>query len=182
MGEEPGKVPDVVKFELYKESAEAIEANHEKNKKQTQLLESTQKYRAPLPRKDFERSFKPRFGPIQTVQSVEGGVVTNSAGESTLVKQVQIVKPGSSEVTPPDFGSVGSRLKPALRRYAEALKPYLRAGPVSLTTAAKKLNQEEGFSEAKGNLTFLQFIKLFEPEMFKTTGSRSQTKVALKTR
>ena len=140
-------------------------------------IQEIQKFRPSLPRKDFERSFKPRFGNIQTVQNIEAGTVTDTQGKQHQIKQVQIVKPESTEVRPPDFGSRGSKLKPGLRPFAEALKPLLRAGPVALTKAARQLNQEEGFQEAKGNLSFLQFLKLF-PE-FKITGSRQQSKIEL---
>ena len=178
MGESPKDVNPVVKFKLYQQSAEAIENNNERNKQETAKLEATQKFRPPLPRKDFERSFKPRFGEIQTVQSIEAGVVTDQQGKQHLLKNVQIVKPESTEVRPPDLGSRGSKLKPGLRPFAEALKPLLRAGPVALNRAARLLNQEEGFQEARGNLTFKEFLKLF-PE-FKVTGSRQQSKVELR--
>jgi hypothetical protein len=180
MGEEPNSVPDVVKFKLFQESAEAIENNHERNKKQTEALEATQKFRAPLRQKDFERGFKPRFGQIRTVRSTEGGVVTDTKGDTHLIKQVQIVKPDSTDPKPPDFGSKATSLKPGLKIFADALKTYVKKnGPTALTIVGRHLNKEDGFQEARGNLTILQFVKLF-PTMFKITGSRQQTKVDLK--
>ena len=180
MGEEPKSVPDVVKFKLFQQSAQAIENNDEKNKKQTEALEATQKFRAPLKQKDFERGFKPRFGEIRTIRATEGGVVTDTKGDTHLIKQVQIVKPGSTDPKPPDFGSKATQLKPGLRIFAEALKTDLRRnGPTALTIVGRHLNKEDGFPEDRGNLSILQFVKLF-PTMFKTTGSLQQTKVELK--
>ena len=75
--------------------------------------------------------------------------------------------------------NVGQKKKPQLQRFAEALKPYLEEnGATALNRAARVLNQEEGFEEAKGNLTFLQFVRLFP--MFKTTGSGRALKVELR--
>jgi hypothetical protein len=180
MGEEPKSVPDVVKFKLFQESAQAIAENHEKNKKQTEALESTQKFRAPLKQKDFERGFKPRFSELKTVQSTEAGVVTDSKGDRHLISQVRVVQPGSTDPKPPeDIASKASQLKPGLQPFAESLKTYLRQkGPTSLTIVGRVLNQEPGFKEARGNLSILQIVRLFP--MFKTTGTLQQTKVQLK--
>ena len=89
-----------------------------------------------------------------------------------------MIKPGSSEVTPPKPATrVRERLKPTLEPYAEMLKTYLnRSGPVALTVAARQLNQEEGFKEAKKTMLFLDFVKLF-PTMFRITGSGPATRV-----
>jgi hypothetical protein len=180
LGEEPSSLPPDVKFKLLQQSANAIENNHEKNKKQTEALEATQTFRAPLKQKDFERSFKARFSEVKTIRSTEGGVVTDTKGDTHLIKQVQIVKPGSTDPKPPEFGSKATQLKPGLRPFAVALKPFLRGnGPTALTIVGRHLNKEDGFPEARGNLSILQFVKLF-PDMFKTTGSLSQTKVELK--
>jgi len=178
MGEEPGNVPDVVRFKLFQQSAQAIEENHERNKKQTEALEATQKFRAPLPKGKFERGFNPKFGPIRTVQSTEAGLVKDTEGQTHQIKQVQVVKPGSSEVTPPKPSTtVRERLKPTLQPYADMLKTYLnRSGPVALTVAARQLNQEEGFQEAKKTMLFLDFVKLF-PNMFRITGTGPATRV-----
>ena len=178
MGEEPGNVPDVVRFKLFQQSAQAIEENHDRNKKQTEALESTQKFRAPLPKGKFERGFQPKFGPIRTVQSTEAGLVKDTQGQTHQIKQVQVVKAGSSEVTPPKPATrVRDRLKPTLEPYAEMLKTYLnRSGPVALTVAARQLNQEEGFKEAKKTMLFLDFVKLF-PNMFRITGTGPATRV-----
>ena len=179
MGEEPGNVPDVVRFKLFQQSAQAISENDERNKKQTEALEATQKFRAALKQKDFERGFKPRFGEIRTIRATEGGVVTDTKGDTHLIKQVQIVKPGSTDPKPPDFGSKATQLKPGLKPFADALKSYLRInGPTALTIVGRHLNKEDGFPEARGNLSILQFVKLF-PTMFKTTGRLQQTKVEL---
>ena len=67
---EPGNVPKEVKFELYKQSAQALESNHDKNKKRTESLETTDQFRAPLKQKAFSRSFQPRFSEIKKVASV----------------------------------------------------------------------------------------------------------------
>ena len=178
MGEEPGNVPDVVRFKLFQQSAQAIEENHERNKKQTEALESTQKFRAPLPKGKFERGFQAKFGPIRTVESTEAGLVKDTQGQTHQIKQVQVVKDGSSEVTPPKPATrVRERLKPTLEPYAEMLKTYLnRSGPVALTVAARQLNQEEGFKEARKSMLFLDFVKLF-PDMFRLTGSGPATRV-----
>ena len=143
-------------------------------------MESTQKFRAPLKQKCFSRGFKAHFGEIRTIRSTEAGVVTDTKGDTHLIKQVQVVKPGSTDPKPPeDIASKASQLKPGLQPFAESLKTYLRRnGPTSLTMVGRHLNQEEGFAEARGNLTLLQIVKLFP--MFKTTGSLSQTKVDLK--
>jgi hypothetical protein len=58
----------MLKFKLGQQSAEAIQSNNERNKQESAKLEATQKLSAPLPRKDFARSFKPRFGPILSKQ------------------------------------------------------------------------------------------------------------------
>ena len=179
MGEEPGNVPDVVRFKLFQQSAQAIEENNERNKKQTEALESTQKFRAPLQTSKIERSFTPKYGPIRTVQSTEAGLVKDTQGQTHQIKQVSVIPAGSSEATPPQPATrVRERLKPTLEPYAEMLKTYLnRSGPVALTVAARLLNQEQGFKEAKRNLLFLDFVKLF-PSMFRITGSGPATRVA----
>jgi hypothetical protein len=179
MGEEPGKVPDTVKFLLYQESAQAIENNHERNKQKTEALEETNKFRAPLPKGKFERSFTPKFGPIRTVQSTEAGLVKDTQGQTHQIKQVSVIPAGSSEAAPPQPATrVRDRLKPTLQPYAEMLKTSLnRSGPVALTVAARQLNQEDGFKEAKRNLLFLDFVKLF-PSMFRITGSGPATRVS----
>ena len=178
MGEEPGNVPDVVRFKLFQESAQAIENNNERNKKQTEAIESTQKFRAPLPKGKFERGFQAKFGPIRTVQSTEAGLVKDTQGQTHQIKQVQVVPAASSEATPPKPATrVRERLKPTLEPYAEMLKTSLnRSGPVALTVAARLLNQEQGFKEAKRNLLFLDFVKLF-PNMFRISGSGPATRV-----
>ena len=177
MDASPSNVPDVVKYELFEQSAEAIKSNDERNKKQTEKLEATNKYRAPLPQKDFERGFEPKYSEIRTAVSTKAGLVTDSKGDTHQIKQVQVVKNDSSEVTAPDFRA--ARLRPNLQKFADALKPYLqRNGATSLTTIGKILNQENGFKETKANLTLLQFMKLFP--MFKTTGKLSATKVELR--
>ena len=181
MGEEPGNVPDVVKFKLFQDSAQAIENNNEMNKKQTEAIESTQKFRAPLPKSKFERSFAPKYGPIRTVQSTEAGLVKDTQGQTHQIKQVQVVKADSSEATPPKPATrVRERLKPTLQPYAEMLKTSLnRSGPVALTVAARQLNQEDGFKEAKKNILFLDFVKMF-PAMFKITGTGPATRVQIR--
>ena len=178
MGEEPGNVPDVVRFKLFQESAQAIENNNERNQKQTEAIESTQRFRAPLPKGKFERGFNPKFGPIRTVQSTEAGLVKDTQGQTHQIKQVQVVPGASSEATPPQPATrVRDRLKPTLQPYAEMLKTSLnRSGPVALTVAARLLNQEQGFKESKRNLLFLDFVKLF-PNMFRITGSGPATRV-----
>ena len=181
IGEEPGNVPDMVKYELLEQSAEAIKRNNELNEKRTYALLPTMRYRAPLPRPVGlqERGFKPKFGQIRVADRIEAGLVTDVDGNTTQIKQVQVVPAGSTNVNPPDFGSVGQKKKPQLQRFADMLKPYLqRNGPTSLTTIGKLLNQETEFKETKANLTLLQFIKLFP--MFKTTGKLSATKVELR--
>ena len=179
MGEEPGKVPDTVKFLLYQESAQAIENNHERNKQKTEALEETNKFRAPLPKGKFDRIGTPKFGPIRTVQSTEAGLVKDTQGQTHQIKQVSVIPAGSSEATPPQPATrVRDRLKPTLQPYAEMLKTSLnRSGPVALTVAARQLNQEQGFKEAKRNLLFLDFVKLF-PSMFRVTGSGPATRVS----
>jgi len=181
MGEEPNSIPSVVKFKLFQESAQAIAENHERNKKQTEALESTQKFRAPLKQKDFSRGFKPRFSELKTVRSTEAGVVTDSKGDRHLISQVRVVQPGSTDPKPPeDFASKASQLKPGLQPFAESLKTYLRQkGPTALTMVGRVMNKEPGFKESRGNLSILQIVRLF-PNLFKTTGSLQQTKVELK--
>ena len=41
MGEEPGDIPDVVKYELFEQSAAAIKKNNELNNKRTDSLLTT---------------------------------------------------------------------------------------------------------------------------------------------
>jgi hypothetical protein len=179
MGEEPKSVPDVVKFELFQESAEGIKKNHELNKNRTEKLEETNKFRAPIPKKTFDRGITAKYGPLKTVQSTEAGLVKDTEGKEYQIKQVQVVEADSTEAKPPQMQrQVRDRLKPALREYADALKTYLRLkGPTSLSVAAKHLNQEEGFKEAKKNLLFIDFVKLFP--QFKLTGKGPSTKVSI---
>ena len=128
------------------------------------------RYRAPLPRKDFERGFKPRYGPIRTADKVEAGLVTDTDGNTAQIKQVQVVPAQSTSVRPPGSAAAALKRKPALQKYADALKSYLRInGATDVSQAGKVLNQEEGFKEAKGNISFLQFVRLFPA--FKTSGS-----------
>ena len=129
MNEQPNDIPDVVKFKLYQESAESIINNDSRNKLETEKLEATKRSRPPLPLKDFKRSFKPRFGSIEPVQSIQAGVVTDTQGKLHQLKNIQIVKPDSTEVRPPDFGSRGSQLKPNLRPFAGARKPFCAKVP-----------------------------------------------------
>ena len=179
MGETPSKIPDVVRFKLFQESAQAIEENHERNKKKTEALEATQKFRAPLPKSKFERSFDPKWGPIRTVQSTEAGLVKDTRGQTHQIKQVQVVPAASSEVTPPPPATtVRERKKPTLQPYANMLKEYLdnRSVPVALTVAARTMNKKSGFKEARKSMLFLNFVKLF-PNMFRITGTGPATRV-----
>ena len=178
---EPGNVPKEVKFELYKQSAQALESNHDKNKKRTESLETTDQFRAPLKQKAFSRSFQPRFSEIKKVASVQAGVVKDTSGQSHLLKNIQIIKPGSTDPKPPDPPSKAIQRKPVLRPFADALKTYITAvgRPIALTTVGRHLNAETDFAEARGNTSILQFVKLF-PDMFKVIGTLSQTKVGLK--
>ena len=177
---EPGNVPKEVKFELYKQSAQALESNHDKNKKRTESLETTDQFRAPLKQKAFSRSFQPRFSEIKKVASVQAGVVKDTSGQSHLLKNIQIIKPGSTDPKPPDPPSKAIQRKPVLRPFADALKTYITAvgRPIALTTVGRHLNAETDFAEASGNTSILQFVKMFD--MFKVIGTLSQTKVGLK--
>ena len=132
-----------------------------------------------MPKGKFERGFNPKFGQIRTVQSTEAGLVKDTeTGQTHQIKLVQVVKAGSSEVTPPKPATrVRERLKPTLQPYADMLKTSLnRSGPVALTVAARQLNQEENFKTLKKNLLFLDFVKLF-PTMFRITGTGPATRV-----
>ena len=117
---------------------------------------------------------------IVSHETNKAGLVKDTEGKAHQIKQVQVIKQDSSEVQPPKFGKgVKERLKPALQPFANMLKKHLRTtGQIALTLAARHMNQEDGFKEAKRNLLFLDFVKLF-PETFKATGKGPATKVAL---
>jgi len=91
MGEEPKNVPDVLKYELLEKSAAAIKKNNELNTKRADALLTTMRYRAPLPRKDFERAAEPRYGPIRVADKIEAGLVTDADGNTAPIKIVSVV-------------------------------------------------------------------------------------------
>jgi len=177
MGETPNNIPDVVKYELFEQSAAAIKKNNELNSKRTDKLLTTMHFRAPLPRKDFERAAEQRYGNIRVARKIEAGLVTDSQG-TLPIKIVQVVPAQSTNVRPPGSAPAALKRKTGLQQYANALKTYLRQnGATDVSQLGKILNQEEGFKEAKGNISFLQFVQLFP--MFKTSGSGRTTMVDL---
>jgi hypothetical protein len=180
MGESPDSIPDVVKYELFEQSAAAIEKNNELNTKRTDALLKTMHYRTPLPLKAFQRIDEQRYGHIREAQEIEAGLVKDTAGNTAPIKIVQVVDAGSSNVQPPGPAQAALKRKPGLQKYADVLKRYLLMyGAVALNRASRFVNQEErGFKEARGNLAFKQFLQLF-PD-FKTIGFGRAMKVDLR--
>ena len=165
-------------LQLIKYIKQYIKKNNELNNKRTDSLLTTMRYRAPLPRKDFERAAEPRYGPIRVADKIEAGLVTDTDGNTAPIKIVQVVPAQSTSVRPPGSAAAALKRKTGLQKYADALKTYLRAnGATDVSQAGKILNQEEGFKEARGNISFLQFVQLFP--MFKTSGSGRTAKVDL---
>ena len=110
---------------------------------------------------------------------IEAGLVQDTSGNIAPIKIVQVVPAASTNVRPPGPASAALKRKTGLQKYADALKAYLRAnGTTDVSQAGKILNQEEGFKEARGNISFLQFVQLFP--VFKTSGSGRTAKVELK--
>jgi len=175
MGEEPGAVPDVVKFELLQESAENIKKNDESNKAKTDAIEGEQ-FRAPLPKKLGDRGFKPRYGEVRTAVSTEAGLVKDDKGDTHQIKQVQVVPPGTTPVKAVETRAKALR-KPAMQVHATALKAHLGARAMTSTALAKYMRARPGFKEATVGTRFLDFVRLFD-EMFKVEGRGPSAKIS----
>ena len=99
-GASPNEVGDdePVQFMLYQDNAEQMQHNQDLLRKKQAKLGTT--FRPPLPtERKFRRSFRPAYGPVQTVDSVEAGVVS-SGGQNYNIQTIQPVFPESREVMP----------------------------------------------------------------------------------
>ena len=126
----------------------------------------------------MQGGFKPQYSELKQVTTVERSQVTDTAGRTYNVNEVQAVPVETQDITPPDMRGRGlrdNRLRTNLKPYADELHEALGDQEISLTTAARQMS--DAFKRAKpSTLLMKDFLKLF-PQLFVLLGQGPATKV-----
>ena len=172
--DEAGKVQQ---FRLMQDNARAIEHTHDNADSKMDKVKEQGAFRVQK-RESFQRGFKPTYTEKKEVQSVERSQVTDRAGKTYNINEVQAIPVATQDITPPDMQGRGlrdRRLRDNLKPYAEELYDALGDEAISLTTAARQMS--DAFKRAKpSTLLMKDFLKLFS-QMFVLVGTGPATKV-----
>jgi hypothetical protein len=175
--EKDTKAAKIEQFHLRAENADAFVHNSEVAKKKMDKIREEGAFRV-QESSTFQRSYKPRYGPVKQAEEVRRSQVTDESGKIYNVNVVTAVPRDSVDEPRPDFSGRGlrdERLRTSLRRYADELYRQLGNEAVSFTTAARLMSEQ--FAETKPtHLSFGAFLRLF-PGKFSIQGEGSQSKV-----
>ena len=167
----------IEQFHLMRENAQNFEHNHDNAKKKMDAVKEQGAFRVQQ-RSTMQRGFKPQYSELKQVATVERSQVTDTAGRTYNVNEVQAVPVATQDITPPDMRGRGlrdNRLRTNLKPYAEELHEALGDQEISLTVAARQMS--DGFKRAKpATLLMKDFLKLF-PNLFTLVGQGPATRV-----
>lgn len=166
----------IEQFYLMKENAEAFEHNHEVAKKKMETVKEEGAFRVQN-RATFQRGFKPRFGEVKQVASVERSQVKDASGKIYNINEVTAVPRDTVDQEIPDTrarDARDARLKQDLARYAQELFDKLET-PKSLSAAARAMS-DQFFETKPTHMKFAEFVRLFG-DKFVLEGAGAQMKV-----
>ena len=166
----------IERFHLMKENAEAFEHNHEVAKKKMETVKEEGAFRVQN-RATFQRGFKPRFGEVKQVASVERSQVKDASGKIYNINEVTAAPRDTVDQEIPDTrarDARDARLKQDLARYAQELFDKLET-PKSLSAAARAMS-DQFFETKPTHMKFAEFVRLFG-DKFVLEGAGAQMKV-----
>jgi hypothetical protein len=168
-----------LQFERMKQAANNLEHNSELLASKAQKVQEAGVYREQLPRKDFTRAWKPKFGAIQDVGEVSKGQVISTTGKTAPLQAVKEVPVDTVRTEPMQFSGRDLRdeaLKQKLRKFANDLYDAMGDKEIALTSAARLLSGSSFGSVKPSKFSFLSFLQLF-PNIFKVSGEGPSKKV-----
>ena len=165
---EPANVRDneVVQFMLTEDNIAKMEHNQTNSNLQYQRVLKSDSYREPLQRNKFQRGFKPQWGAVKEIESIEHGLINGKT-------PIKLAQPVATETTStnPVLGAQSARTnrkREALKAFADALFAHLTVRK-STRQVSMFMKSKRGFEQKLKELRIprvIEFIKLF-PEKFK---------------
>ena len=173
-----------VKHLLLEENSQKAAGNQELLKSRKARLDASGTFRRPragAAKNAFRRSFKPTWGPVEKVESLEGSVVKpQGEGAPIDIKHVQIVEPSTDQARPAETVSLALEAKKEkMSDWATEAYEWLGADEKSIMTLATHLRTDMSLADYQANLATVginarqtgaldQVLRMF-PEYFTMT-------------